>query len=187
VTFQDADGCAAARLVVGMSESVPSAAFREAMAHFASGVTIVAARRSGGLIGFTATGFTSVSLSPPLILVCVAKTASAYDGVVGAELFGVSVLGEGQRWIAERFATTGIDRFDGVSVLQGAVASVPLIDGALAHLECRPHARHDAGDHTLLVGHVVSATTSATTTSERPLLHYARRFGAFAPGGHAGP
>lgn len=165
-----------------MSESVPSAAFREAMAHFASGVTIVAARRATGLIGFTATGFTSVSLSPPLILVCVGKTASAYDGVVGAELFGISVLGEEQRWIAERFATSGIDRFDGVSVFDGPVASVPLIDGALAHLECRPHARHEAGDHTLLVGHVLGATTALG----RPLLHYARRFGAFAPGDHAG-
>jgi flavin reductase (DIM6/NTAB) family NADH-FMN oxidoreductase RutF len=166
-----------------MSESIPSAAFREALAHFASGVTIVAARRAGGPIGFTATGFTSVSLTPPLILVCVAKTASAYDGVVGAELFGVSVLGEGQRWIAERFATSGVDRFAGVSVLAGAVTSAPLIDGALAHLECRPHARHDAGDHTLLVGEVLSAST----TVGRPLLHFARRFGAFAPGDHAGP
>jgi flavin reductase (DIM6/NTAB) family NADH-FMN oxidoreductase RutF len=166
-----------------MSESIPTAAFREALAHFASGVTIVAARRSTGPIGFTATGFTSVSLTPPLILVCVAKTASAYDGVVGAELFAVSVLGEGQRWIAERFATSGVDRFAGVSVLAGPVTSAPLIDGALAHLECRPHARHDAGDHTLLVGEVLSAST----TVGRPLLHFARRFGAFAPADHAGP
>ena len=165
-----------------MSESVSSAAFREALAHFASGVTIVAARRPLGPIGFTATGFTSVSLAPPLILVCVAKTASAYDGVVGAELFGVSVLGEDQRWLAERFATTGIDRFDGVSVVDGLVTSAPLIDGALAHLECRPHARHEAGDHTLLIGEVLRASTSLG----RPLLHFARRFGAFAPG-HAGP
>jgi flavin reductase ActVB len=164
-----------------MSESVSSAAFREALAHFASGVTIVAARRPLGPIGFTATGFTSVSLAPPLILVCVAKTASAYDGVVGAELFGVSVLGEDQRWLAERFATTGIDRFDGVSVVDGLVTSAPLIDGALAHLECRPHARHEAGDHTLLIGEVLRASTSLG----RPLLHFARRFGAFAPG-HAG-
>jgi flavin reductase ActVB len=165
-----------------MSEAINSAAFREALAHFASGVTIVAARRPLGPIGFTATGFTSVSLSPPLILVCVAKTASAYDGVVGAELFGVSVLGEGQRWLAERFATSGIDRFDGVSVVAGEATSAPLIEGALAHLECRPHARHDAGDHTLLIGEVLRASTSVG----RPLLHFARRFGAFAPGGHAG-
>jgi flavin reductase ActVB len=166
-----------------MSEPVTSAAFREALAHFASGVTIVAARRPLGPIGFTATGFTSVSLTPPLILVCVAKTASAYDGVVGAELFGVSVLGEEQRWLAERFATSGIDRFDGVSVVAGAATSAPLIEGALAHLECRPHARHEAGDHTLLIGEVLRASTSVG----RPLLHFARRFGAFAPGGHAGP
>jgi flavin reductase ActVB len=165
-----------------MNDSISSAAFREAMAHFASGVTIVSARRATDLVGFTATGFTSVSLRPPLILVCVAKTASAYDGVVGAELFGVSVLGEAQRSIAERFATSGIDRFAGISVLEGPVASVPLIDGALAHLECRPHARHEAGDHTLLVGHVLGATV----TLGRPLLHFARRFGAFAPGSHAG-
>jgi flavin reductase ActVB len=164
-----------------MSESVTVAAFREALAHFASGVTIVAARRPLGPIGFTATGFTSVSLTPPLILVCVAKTASAYDGVVGAELFGVSVLGEDQRWLAERFATTGIDRFEGVPAIEGPVTAAPLIDGALAHLECRPHARHDAGDHTLLVGEVLRASTSIG----RPLLHFARRFGALA--NHPGP
>jgi 3-hydroxy-9,10-secoandrosta-1,3,5(10)-triene-9,17-dione monooxygenase reductase component len=161
------------------SDSIPGAAFREALAHFASGVTIVAARRSTGPIGFTATGFTSVSLSPPLILVCVNKTASAYDGVVGAELFGVSVLGEDQRWIAEQFARSGVDRFAGVPVLEGPVAAAPLIGGALAHLECRPHARHDAGDHTLLLGHVLSAWTTAERPL-RPLLHFARRFGAFA-------
>lgn len=175
-----------------MSDAIHSAAFREALAHFASGVTIVTAHGSEGLVGFTATGFTSVSLSPPLILVCVAKTASAYDGVVGASHFGVSVLGEDQRWLAERFATSGIDRFQGVALhpgvaLQGGASSppappealplpLPLIAGALAHIECRPHARHDAGDHTLLVGEVLCASTS----TGRPLLHFARNFGALA-------
>jgi flavin reductase (DIM6/NTAB) family NADH-FMN oxidoreductase RutF len=163
-----------------MTDSIPTAAFREALAHFASGVTIVAARRATGLVGFTATGFTSVSLSPPLILVCVNKTASAYDGVVGADVFTVSVLGEDQRWIAERFATTGVDRFEGVPVLAGPASGGPLIEGALAYLECLPHARHDAGDHTLLIGQVLSATT-ASGMVRRPLLHFARRFGAFAP------
>jgi flavin reductase ActVB len=168
-----------------MSGPIHSAAFREALAHFASGVTIVSAQGPDGPVGFTATGFTSVSLSPPLILVCVAKTASAYEGVVGASLFGVSVLGEDQRWIAERFATSGIDRFEGVT-LHGAPisphgaavpAATPFIGGALAHIECRPHARHEAGDHTLLIGEVLGASTSAG----RPLLHFARNFGALAP------
>ena len=161
------------------SDSIPSAAFREALSHFASGVTIVTALRPTGPTGLTATGFTSVSLSPPLILVCVAKTASAYDGIVGAELFGVSVLGEDQRWIAEQFARSGVDRFVGVQVLAGPAAAVPLIDGALAHIECRPHARHDAGDHTLLLGHVLSASVTPLRPL-RPLLHFARRFGAIA-------
>jgi flavin reductase (DIM6/NTAB) family NADH-FMN oxidoreductase RutF len=159
-----------------MTESISGAGFREALAHFASGVTIVAARDAQGLVGFTATGFTSVSLSPPLILVCISKTASAHDGVVGAELFGVSVLDERQMWIAEQFARTGVDRFDGVS-LREAGAPVPLIKEALAHLECRRHAVHEAGDHTILFGHVLGSSVSK---GGRPLVHFARRFGAFS-------
>jgi flavin reductase (DIM6/NTAB) family NADH-FMN oxidoreductase RutF len=158
-----------------MTDSASGAAFREALAHFASGVTIVTAGGSAGHAGFTATGFTSVSLSPPLILVCVGKAASAYDGVVRADAFGVSVLGEDQQWLAERFATTGIDRFDGVPVALGNAVAVPLIDGALVHLECRPHAWHDAGDHTILIGHVLRAAVAPG----RPLLHFARGFGGF--------
>jgi flavin reductase ActVB len=161
-----------------MNDSVAPAAFREALAHFASGVTIVTARGAAGVpAGFTATGFTSVSLDPPLILVCVGKAASVYDGVVGADAFAVSILRDDQRALAERFATTGIDRFEGVPVRTGDAAGVPLIEGALAHIECRTFARHDAGDHTLLVGHVLGAATS----TGQPLLHYARSFGEFAP------
>jgi flavin reductase (DIM6/NTAB) family NADH-FMN oxidoreductase RutF len=166
-----------------MTDMIPGSAFREALAHFASGVTIVAARGVGGPVGFTATGFTSVSLAPPLILVCIGKTASAHEGVVGSDLFGVSVLGEDQRWIAEQFARSGVDRFAGVPSTLGPVAGAPLIAGALAHLECRPHARHDAGDHTLLIGQVLGASVIVG----RPLLHFARRFGAFAPGDQVGP
>ena len=165
-----------------MSDVVLPTHFREALAHFASGVTVVAAQGPAGLSGFTATGFTSVSLTPPLILVCVNKTASAYEGVVGADLFGVSVLRDDQRWIAERFATSGIDRFEGVAHRFGPRAQAPLIEGALAHLECRPHARHEAGDHTLLIGEVLSAHT----VTGKPLLHFARSFGAFEPAPQAG-
>ena len=161
-----------------MSDLLPSAAFREALAHFASGVTVVAARGPAGPAGFTATGFTSVSLSPPLILVCVAKTASAYDGVVGAELLrrqrpprGPAVDRRAVRHVGDR-PLRGRP-----ASASGASSAVPLIEGALAHLECRPHARHDAGDHTLLVGEVLSAVT----VTGRPLVHFARNFGAFAP------
>lgn len=151
---------------------VPSIAFRDALARFASGVTVTAAATAQGPVGFTATGFTSVSLSPPLILVCVGRRASAHDAVVGAERFGVSVLSERQSWIAEQFARSGIDRFRDVPLLQ---AAVPLITGAVALLQCRHHAQHQAGDHTILIGEVVETSVGAG----RPLVHCARRYGAF--------
>lgn len=123
----------------------------------------------------TATGFSSVSLAPPLILVCVAKNASAHDTIVCAEHFGVSVLDERQAWIARQFARKDVDRFAGVSLVHGAIGRAPLVDAALAHIECRRHARHEGGDHTIVVGEVVEASAGAG----RPLVHFARRFGAF--------
>jgi flavin reductase (DIM6/NTAB) family NADH-FMN oxidoreductase RutF len=151
---------------------VPSHTFRDALAHFASGVTVVTAWTADGRVGFTATGFASVSLSPPLVLVCVGHRASAHDGVVGAARFGVSVLSERQRWIAEQFARSGVDRFRDVPIQNGGV---PLVEGALVALECRRQATHEAGDHTVLIGEVVGAAIQPG----RPLVHYARRYGAF--------
>jgi flavin reductase (DIM6/NTAB) family NADH-FMN oxidoreductase RutF len=159
-------------------EPITSAVFREALGHFASGVTVVTARGETGPVGFTATGFTSVSLTPPLVLVCVGKRASVHDVVVGADCFGVSLLSEGQRSVAEQFARSGHDRFAGVPVRH---AGAPLLDGAVVQLECRHHARHDAGDHTILVGEVLSAAIG----NDAPLVHHRRRYGRFtieAPG-----
>jgi flavin reductase (DIM6/NTAB) family NADH-FMN oxidoreductase RutF len=156
-----------------MSDSVPVPAFREALARFASGVTIVAAREGDRLSGFTATAFSSVSLEPPLVLICIAHTASAYDAVLAADKLGISVLSEEQGWAAKQFATHGIDRFEGVSLAPGR--TVPLLEGALAHLECRRHAAHEAGDHTILVLEVLAAGVTAGA----PLLHFERKLGGF--------
>ena len=151
---------------------VSSQDFREALSRFASGVTIVTALEGNTPVGFTATGFTSVSLSPPLVLVCVARRASVHAALVASRSFGVSVLAERQTWIAEQFARSGVDRFRGVPVRR---AGVPLVEGAVAQLECRRHSRHESGDHTILIGEVVEAWTGG----ERPLVHCSRRFGAF--------
>jgi len=153
-------------------EPISVSLFREALAHFASGVTIVTARTAQGLVGFTATGFMSASLTPPLVLVCIGKGASAYSGIVGAESFGVSVLSERQAWLAEQFARPAVDRFRDVPLLSG---SVPLVDGALVALECRQYGRHDAGDHTIVLGEVLDGVVNAG----RPLVHFGRRFGSF--------
>jgi flavin reductase (DIM6/NTAB) family NADH-FMN oxidoreductase RutF len=158
-----------------MTVPVSEAAFREALAHFASGVTVVTASAPFGPVGFTASAFTSVSLAPPLVLVCVARRASAHDAVVAAEAFGVNVLSERQQWIAEQFARSGVDRFARVPLRAGRSGGAPLVEGAIVHLECRHHTSHAAGDHTILVGEVASASVAAG----RPLVHYGRRFGAF--------
>ncbi|MGA3122430.1 MAG: flavin reductase family protein [Polyangiaceae bacterium] len=150
-------------------------AFRDALARFASGVTIVAARHPSGLVGFTATAFSALSLSPPLVLACVGKKASAYDRIVTCEHVGVSILDERQAPIAAQFARSGIDRFAGIPLSIGTGYGVPLIEGSLAALECRRHALHDAGDHTIFVAEVLAASVSAGS----PLLHFGRRFGAF--------
>ncbi len=154
------------------TESLSSHAFREALAHFASGVTVVTAETEQGPAGFTATGFTSVSLAPPLVLVCVGRSASVHDALVGAPRFGVSILSDEQAWIAEQFARRGVDRFRDVALRP---ARVPLIARAVVTLECRRHAGYPAGDHTLLVGEVVGASIAGG----RPLVHCSRQFGAF--------
>jgi flavin reductase (DIM6/NTAB) family NADH-FMN oxidoreductase RutF len=154
-----------------------SQAFREALAHFASGVTVVTAQTPGGPVGFTASAFTSVSLAPPLILVCVGKARSAHDAVVGGTHFGVSVLAERQVWIADRLARSGPDRFRDIPLL--SATSVPLIDEALVQLECRRYATHDAGDHTILLGEVLDSSVRAG----KPLVHFGRKLGRFIANG----
>jgi flavin reductase ActVB len=147
-----------------------SVTFREALSRFASGVVVVTAHTPEGPVGFTASAFSSVSLDPALVLVCVARKASAYAGIVSAHLFGVSILQEGQEWIAAQFARQNIDRFVGVSLCSSA--RVPLVEGAVAQLECARHALHGAGDHTVLFGEVLEAHAFGG----RPLVHYARTF-----------
>jgi len=122
----------------------------------------------------TANSFSSVSLDPPLVLVCVAKTASAYSAITGVTRFGISVLEANQSWIASQFARQGVDRFEGVTLREGA--GVPLVEGALAQLVCERHAAHEAGDHTILIGTVVEVSHGPG----EPLVHFARTFGGFA-------
>ncbi len=158
-----------------MTQAISSSEFREALAHFASGVVIVTAHSARGPVGFTASAFASVSLEPPLVLVCVGRQASSYPALLEATLFGVSILSEDLQWVAKQFARSGVDRFEGVRLEPGA--PVPLVAGTLAQLVCRPETRHQAGDHCIVVGEVVASAASGG----RPLVHYARQFGAFTP------
>ena len=129
---------------------------RQALGAFATGVTIVTAmdRETGKPVGFTANSFTSVSLDPPLLLVCLAHTAASYRIFCNSEGFAVNVLSAEQEEVARIFARRGADKFAAVSWKPGAHGA-PLLDGSLARFDCAMHQRVAAGDHDILMGLVL--------------------------------
>ena len=141
--------------------------FRRVLGHFAAGVTIVTTRDADGTpYGLTATAFTSVSLEPPLVLVCVDKKSETYP-YFGSGVFAVNFLAVDQEGLSQRFAKSGGDKFAGVKFHSG-ITGAPLLAGALAHLECRIQHDYDGGDHTIYVGEV----EAATARDGEPLLYF---------------
>lgn len=128
--------------------------FREALGTFVTGVTVVTTRDArGASVGMTANSFTSVSLDPPLVLVCVGRASSNIATFAEASSFAVNILSEGQHDTAAQFARRGIDRFAGVSHRSGETGS-PILQDCLAWFDCTLHQRVDAGDHMILIGRV---------------------------------
>jgi flavin reductase (DIM6/NTAB) family NADH-FMN oxidoreductase RutF len=145
---------------------------RRVMGHFATGVTIVTTRDAGGTpFGLTANSFASLSLEPPLVLVCVDKAAQCYSCFAGSGHFAVNVLAEHQEEVSRRFATKGVSKFDGLPWHLGA-HSLALIDDAIGHIECRVVYTYDGGDHTIYVGEVLHAAGR----EGRPLLFYKGKY-----------
>jgi len=137
-----------------MQPPVPERHFRDVMAQFATGVTIITARTgAGAYVGFTANSFNSVSLDPPLVVWSLARRSRSLAVFEGAERYAVNVLAHDQIELARRFSRPHADRFDTVPFRLG-MAAAPLIEGAVAWLECRHHALHPAGDHMLFIGQV---------------------------------
>lgn len=130
--------------------------FRDALAHFATGVAIVCARAPDGrYVGFTANSFSSVSLEPPLVLWTLSKASASLAAFDAASRYAVNVLGAGQVDLARRFSRPHEDRFATVAFRLGW-SDAPLIEGCIAWFECRHYARHAAGDHVIFVGEVVT-------------------------------
>ena len=154
---------------------VPSAnpaAFRQAMGQFATGVTIVTTMSADQPVGLTANSFTSVSLDPALVLVCLGKSLGCLQAFSEADHFGVNVLQAAQRETSNRFATKGSDRFTGLD-WHLADGTIPLLSNALANLECRKHAELDYGDHVIFIGQVERATYDP---SRQPLLYFGGQY-----------
>jgi flavin reductase (DIM6/NTAB) family NADH-FMN oxidoreductase RutF len=148
--------------------------FRHVLGHFATGVTVVttldADERPAGL---TASSFTSVSLDPPLILICVDDKAQCFAALRDAGRFAVNILHIDQEQLSRRFATTRIEnKFEGVEYTV-TEHRLPLLKEAHAHLECTTISTHQAGDHTIFVGRVESARAGAG----HPLLYYRGKYG----------
>jgi flavin reductase (DIM6/NTAB) family NADH-FMN oxidoreductase RutF len=149
------------------SAPIDEATFKLAMSHFASGVTIVTTEHDGTQYGMTVASFASLSLRPPLVLVCVEKSVKSHDAIAAAGKFGVSMLGAAQADLSNHFASKRDDKFEGVEIRRGELG-VPLIPNAICTLECRLRETLPGGDHTIFVGEVVSVGTADGT----PLVYY---------------
>ena len=155
--------------------SFDAARFRQVLGHFCSGITIVTAVHDGVPAGMTAQSFTSLSLDPPLVLFCPAKSSASWPKIRAAGSFCVNVLDQEQEAVSRTFATSGIDKFEGIGWRPG-ITGAPLIDGSLATIECRLEQEHDGGDHVIAVGRVVAVEVA----EERgPLLFYRGGYGRF--------
>jgi flavin reductase (DIM6/NTAB) family NADH-FMN oxidoreductase RutF len=153
-------------------KAVAPDAFLRACAQFATGVAIATVLdATGAPHGMTVNSFTSVSLLPPLVLICIDHRAGILEYVRNTEYFAINILRENQQPLSMRFARAGEDRFDSVEWYAGETG-MPLIPGALATLECAVFQRVDSGDHTIVIGEVVSAVRH----EGRPLLYFSSSY-----------
>lgn len=160
-----------------MSGTVDTRAFRDALGRFASGVTVVSTVHEGVDHAMTASAFCSVSLDPPMVLVCSHRASRFHDAVLASGTWGVSILAEEGRaasaWFAERGRPVQ-DQLSGVT-FHRAANGVALLDDALAWVECSTSAVHDGGDHSVIMGAVTGA--AVRDAADDPLLYYRSHYG----------
>ncbi|TCT06167.1 flavin reductase family protein [Aquabacter spiritensis] len=154
-------------------------AFRQALGRFATGVAIVTAGTPDGtVVGMTMSSFNSVSLDPPLVLFSVARTAHSLPAMRAATGFGINILAQDQQHLSNRFARALADKWQEVEHRRGG-NDAPLLDGAIAHFECAPYARHDGGDHEIFLARVLRFSTAQ---EGEPLIFFGGRYHALAAG-----
>jgi len=155
--------------------SINSELFRKVLSQFATGVTIVTTRHGDEIHGLTANSFCSVSLAPPLVLVCVDKDAHSHDLIQKSGTFAVNILTAAQEPLARRFATNSLsaaERFAGIKQ-HGEITGAPIFEESLGWLDCRLFATHAGGDHTILVGEVMAL---GKRQKNEPLLYFHSKY-----------
>jgi flavin reductase (DIM6/NTAB) family NADH-FMN oxidoreductase RutF len=153
--------------------------YRRVMGHFATGVAVVTTRREDGRpCGLTANALCSVSLEPTLILVCIERTADSHDCIRAAGSFAVNVLGEDRgETLSRRFAASDADdKFQGVAYRE-EVSGSPVLEGAMAWLDCRVAEEISGGDHTIFLGEVLAGDAREGS----PLVYYRGGYGRLVP------
>lgn len=154
---------------------------RMLMGHFATGVTVVAARHGPLLAGMTANAIATISVDPPVLMASIARKAETHTAIIGSHAFSVSVLADDQQSLAECFAqpitATKLIGFCGAAWEEAETGS-PVLDGALAYFDCRLTESHAMGDHTLFLGEIVAA---GYREDAQPLLWYCSRYRRLAP------
>lgn len=164
---------------------VSDALFRDAVSRFATGITVVTCRVAGDNHAMTANSFTSVSLDPLLVLVCVERDSRFHDAIVASNQWAVSILPRAAEPAARWLATKGRPlegQLDTVPHRHGSHTGAAILDGALAALECETYALHTAGDHDIVVGRVLAADPGDGARADEPLLYFRRKYRGMATG-----
>jgi len=158
-----------------MADSVTAADFKAAMASFAAGVTVITTLDATGKPqALTATAFSSLSKDPPLCLVCIDKLARAHASLLNRRSFAVNILSAQQKQLSARFAVSAPEKFDGVRYSSGPRTGCPLVEGALAWIECEIVSVHGGGDHDIFVGRLLQVTVNAG----KPLVYWRGAYAA---------
>jgi flavin reductase (DIM6/NTAB) family NADH-FMN oxidoreductase RutF len=154
------------------SEALDARTFRNALGRFATGVAVVTAIADGGRpVGVTVSALSSLSLKPPLILVCLDHRTADFATFAEGACFAVNILADDQRAVSELFATRRDDKFQDIA-WESAANGCPLLAGCLVRLECRRTATHEGGDHLIIVGEV----ERAQVRDGLPLLYFRGRY-----------
>lgn len=150
--------------------------FRNTLGRFCTGVVIATGCVDGEPAGFAAQSFSSVSLDPPLVLLCPARTSTSWPKLRESGSFCINILAAGQKSVCDVFAQSGIDKFAALEWHAGVTGS-PVLEGVLAYVDCDLEAEHDAGDHTVVLGRVRDVKILDPEGS--PLLFFGGAYGRF--------
>jgi flavin reductase (DIM6/NTAB) family NADH-FMN oxidoreductase RutF len=159
--------------------SVDAMTYRQVVGNFATGVAVVTAGKRGNCFAATVNSFTSVSLDPMLLLVCLTTASRTRAEIMQSRVFNINVLSQGQEYVSRLFAKAQEDSawFDDLACTVGE-RGAPLIPGCLAHIECDLTTTHDAGDHTILIAEVQHAFIAL---QDEPLLFFRGKYGQISP------